>query len=408
MSGREERPFDIIVFGATSFVGEILCRYLVGRHGCDGPLRWAIAGRNGSKLDAVAETTGARVKKIVADAADEAALLELTSSTRVVVSTVGPYALYGSPLVAAAVRNGTDYCDLTGEPQWMQRMIDAHQAAAEASGARIVHTCGFDSIPSDLGVWFTQQQARERLGATCSRIAMRVKAMKGGASGGTVASLMNVIEESSKDPGLRKVLTNPYALAPAGMRSGPRQANVSLPEQDAASGNWIAPFIMASINTRVVFRSHALLGQPWGSDFLYDEAMMMGNGVGGALRAAALTGGLGGFMALASVGPLRGLLKTYVLPKPGEGPTPAEQEAGHFDIRMYGTTADGRSITTKITGDRDPGYGSTAKMLGEAAVCLLEQDRQTVGGGFWTPSTSMGQALLNRLRAYAGLTFEVL
>lgn len=408
MSERDARPFDIVVFGATSFVGEILCRYLVERHGTGGPLRWAIAGRSASKLDAVAASTGARVEKIVADAADSAAMLELTSKTRLVVSTVGPYALYGSPLVAAAARTGTDYCDLTGEPQWMQRMIDAHQETAAQTGARIVHTCGFDSIPSDLGVWFTQQQARERLGATCTRIAMRVKAMKGGASGGTVASLMNVMEESSKDPGLRKVLTNPYALAPAGMRSGPRQANVSLPEHDAVSGNWIAPFIMASINTRVVFRSHALLGQPWGSDFRYDEAMMMGSGIGGALMATGMTAGLGGFMALASIGPVRGLLNQYVLPKPGEGPSPAEQQAGFFDIRMYGTTADGRSITTKITGDRDPGYGSTAKMLGEAAVCLLETDQTKVGGGFWTPSTSMGQALLDRLVAHAGLTFEVL
>jgi short subunit dehydrogenase-like uncharacterized protein len=405
---RDERPYDLIVFGATSFVGEILCRYLVARHGTEGPLRWAIAGRSRSKLDAVAGSTGALVTKIVADAASEAAMLELASSTRVVASTVGPYALYGSPLVAAAARAGTDYCDLTGEPQWMQRMIDAHHETARASGARIVHTCGFDSIPSDLGVWFTQQQAELRLGAPCTRIAMRVKAMKGGASGGTVASLMNVMEETAKDPGLRKVLTNPYALAPAGMRSGPRQANVSLPELDEPSGGWIAPFIMASINTRIVFRSHALLGQPWGEDFRYDEAMMMGTGVRGALAATAMTGALGGFMALASLAPLRSLLNRYVLPKPGEGPSPAEQEAGYFDIRMYGTTEDGRSITTKITGDRDPGYGSTAKMMGEAACCLLELDREKVGGGFWTPSTAMGQALLDRLVAHAGLRFEVL
>jgi short subunit dehydrogenase-like uncharacterized protein len=405
---RDERPFDLIVFGATSFVGEILCRYLVARHGTEGPLRWAIAGRSRSKLDAVAGSTGALVTKIVADAASEAAMLELASSTRVVASTVGPYALYGSPLVAAAARAGTDYCDLTGEPQWMQRMIDAHHETARASGARIVHTCGFDSIPSDLGVWFTQQQAELRLGAPCTRIAMRVKAMKGGASGGTVASLMNVMEETAKDPGLRKVLTNPYALAPAGMRSGPRQANVSLPELDEPSGGWIAPFIMASINTRIVFRSHALLGQPWGEDFRYDEAMMMGTGVRGALAATAMTGALGGFMALASLAPLRSLLNRYVLPKPGEGPSPAEQEAGYFDIRMYGTTEDGRSITTKITGDRDPGYGSTAKMMGEAACCLLELDREKVDGGFWTPSTAMGQALLDRLVAHAGLRFEVL
>lgn len=407
MSSRERR-LDLVVFGATSFVGEILCRYLVGRHGTDGPLRWAIAGRSRAKLDAVAKSTGARVEQIVADAADASAMAELAASTRVVVSTVGPYALYGSPLVAAAARAGTDYCDLTGEPHWMQRMIDAHHEEAVRSGARIVHACGFDSIPSDLGVWFTQQQAMERFGECCTRIAMRVKAMKGGASGGTIASMMNVVEEASRDSELRKILTNPYALAPAGMRSGVRQANVSLPEHDEASGEWLAPFVMASVNTRIVFRSHALLGQPWGADFRYDEAMMMGTGIGGALKAGALTAGLGAFMAAASVAPLRGLLNSYVLPKPGEGPSPAEQEAGFFDIRLFGTTAGGRTIATKVTGDRDPGYGSTGKMLGEAAVCLLELDRDKVGGGFWTPATSMGQDLADRLVAHAGITFDVL
>ncbi|MFT4570973.1 MAG: short subunit dehydrogenase-like uncharacterized protein [Hyphomicrobiaceae bacterium] len=408
MSDLSSRPFDIVVFGATSFVGEILCQHLVKRHGCDGPLKWAIAGRSQAKLDAIAESTGAKVPQIVADAADEAAMAALVASTRVIISTVGPYALYGSELVAAAAAAGTDYCDLTGEPQWMQRMIDAHAETAAKSGARIVHTCGFDSIPSDLGVWFTQSKANETLGEPCSTIAMRVKAMKGGASGGTIASMMNVMEETAKDPGLRKVLANPYALAPANMRTGIRQANVTLPESDAVSGAWVAPFVMASINTRVVFRSHALLGHPWGSEFRYDEAMMMGSGIGGALQATALSLGLGGFMAAASIAPLRNLLNSYVLPKPGEGPSPAEQKAGFFDIRMFGETPSGKTIKTKITGDRDPGYGSTGKMLGEAAICLLELDRIKVPGGFWTPSTALGQALVDQLEEHAGLTFSVL
>ena len=407
MQDVKDRPFDLVVFGATSFVGEILCRHLVDRHGTDGPLKWAIAGRSTSKLDAVAAETGATVERIVADAADPAAMRQLVESTRVVVSTVGPYALYGSELVAAAAAAGTDYCDLTGEPQWMQRMIDAHADAAAASGARIVHTCGFDSIPSDVGVWFTQQRAHETFGEYCGEVSMRVKAMRGGASGGTIASMLNVMEEVSKDPNLRKVLTNPYALAPADERTGPRQANVTLPEHDPVSGSWIAPFVMASINTRVVFRSHALLGYPWGRDFRYDEAMMMGAGPGGAVKAAGLTGGLGGFMALAAIGPIRSLLGRYVLPKPGEGPSPDEQQNGFYDIRLFGRTASGKTIETKVTGDRDPGYGSTGKMLGEAAVGLLELDRSKVGGGFWTPATSMGASLVERLEAHAGMTFEV-
>lgn len=400
----DKRQYDLVVFGATSFVGQIMCRYLVSRHGTDGDLRWAIAGRSQSKLDEVAADTGADVDQIVADAADATAMADLVKSATVVASTVGPYALYGSELVAAAAAAGTHYCDLTGEPQWMQRMIDEHGETATASGARIVHTCGFDSIPSDLGVWFTQQQAIERLGEPCTSIAMRVKAMKGGASGGTIASMMNVMEEVSNDASLRKVLANPYALAPSDMRSGPRQPNVTIPAMDKVSGEWVAPFVMASINTRVVHRSHALLGRPWGEGFLYDEAMMMGSGPIGAVKAAGLTGGLGGFMGLAAVGPIRKLLNNYVLPKPGTGPSPEAQEAGLYDLRFFGTTANGDTIECKVTGDADPGYGSTAKMLSEAALALIETSGD---GGFHTPTSAFGDELIGRLETHAGLTFSV-
>ena len=410
MTARADRPYDLIVFGATSFVGEILCRYLVERHGTDGDLRWAIAGRNGDKIEAVASSTGAEVPRITADAGDRAALAELADSCRAVISTVGPYALYGSPLIEAVVEAGTDSVDLTGEPQWMQRMIDAHSEQARRSGARVVHTCGFDSIPSDLGTWFTQQQAMERFGQPCTTIAMRVKAMKGGASGGTIASMLNVVDETKADPSLRKTLGNPYALAPEAMRSGPRQPNVVTPTRDAASGEWVAPFVMAGINTKVVHRTHALLDRPWGEDFTYDEAMMMGTSPVGAVKAGALVGGLGGFMGLAAVGPARRLLGK-LLPEPGEGPSPEAQAAGFYDIRFFGTTAAGDTITTKVTGDRDPGYGSTAKMLAESATTLLATNRgEKTGtpGGFWTPATAMGDRLIDSLVAHAGLTFEVL
>ena len=406
-TSRSDRRYDVVVFGATSFVGQILCSYLVTRHGTTGDLAWAIAGRSASKLAEVAAETGADVDQIIADASDEAAMAELVADTRVVVSTVGPYALYGSALVAAAAAAGTDYCDLTGEPQWMQKMIDAHGATAAASGARIVHTCGFDSIPSDLGVWFTQARAHEQFGAHCTKIAMRVKAMKGGASGGTIASGLNVMDEVSNDPALRKVLANPYALAPSDMRSGPKQPNVTIPTNKDASGQWVAPFVMASVNTRVVHRTHALLGRPWGDGFEYDEAMMTGDGPLGAAKAAATAGGMGGFMALAAVGPIRSILSKYVLPKPGTGPSPEKQEAGFYDIRFYGETAGGDHIVTKVTGDADPGYGSTAKMLGECAVALVSLGSDTAGG-FLTPATAFGDDLIDRLTEHAGLTFSVL
>jgi short subunit dehydrogenase-like uncharacterized protein len=409
MTNPSARKFDVVVFGATSFVGQILCKHLVARHGTTGKaVHWAIAGRSATKLAEVATSTGAHVEHIVADASDPAAMTALVRSTKLVISTVGPYALYGSELVAACATEGTDYCDLTGEPQWMQKMIDAHSDAAVASGARIVHSCGFDSIPSDLGTWFTQEQAKAKFGATCTEIKMRVKSMKGAASGGTVASMMNVVEEVRKNPALRKVLSNPYALAPKDMRAGVRQPNVTIPVFDTAAQTWVGPFVMASVNTRIVQRTHALLGRPWGDGFQYDEAMMMGKGPGGAAKAAVLTGGLAGFMGAAALGPVRSLLNKYVLPKPGEGPSVEAQLKGFYDLRFFGKTATGQTIETKVTGDQDPGYGSTAKMLGEAAICLLEQPRTVVGGGFWTPATALGDALITALREHAGMTFEVI
>jgi short subunit dehydrogenase-like uncharacterized protein len=400
-----DREYDLVVFGATSFVGQIMCRRLVGR--APSELRWAIAGRSASKLAEVASATGADVPRIVADAADPAAMQSLAESTRVVASTVGPYAKYGSPLVAAVAAAGTDYCDLTGEPQWMRAMIDAHHDTAIASGARVVHACGFDSIPSDLGVWFTQREAQARFGEPCVRIGLRLKAGKGGFSGGTVASLLNVVDEAKRDPQLRRMLADPYLLAPADMRSGPRQPNVTTPERDDLSGQWVAPFVMATTNSRVVLRSHALLGRPWGEGFLYDEAMLAGTGAKGIAMSGIVTGAMGGFMAATALPPTRWLVDK-LLPEPGQGPSPEAQERGFFDVRLYGETAGGARITTKVTGDRDPGYGSTAKMMSEAALAFSDVDHGRVGGGFWTPSTMFGELLIDRLVAHAGLTFDVI
>jgi short subunit dehydrogenase-like uncharacterized protein len=404
---RADRRLDLVVFGATSFVGEILCRHLVERFGTDGPLRWAVAGRSRAKLDSVASATGADVERIVVDAADDAGLAAMAASARVVVSTVGPYALYGSPLVAAVAAAGTDYCDLTGETQWMRAMIDAHGTTAEASGARVLHACGFDSIPSDLGVWFTQQRAVERFGAPCEHVAMRVHGFRGGASGGTIASMLNLVEEASGDPELRRLLADPYALAPPDMRRGPRQRDITRPQRDDASGEWVAPFVMAAVNTRVVQRTHALLGRPWGPSFTYDEAMLMGSGPRGAAKASAVSAGMLGFMGLAALGPTRSALRRWVLPEPGEGPSPQKQEAGWFDLRFHGSTADGRRIHTRLTGDRDPGYGCTARMLGETASALVELDPGEVPGGFWTPAAALGDRLVERLEAHAGMRFDI-
>jgi short subunit dehydrogenase-like uncharacterized protein len=402
---------DIVAFGATSFVGKILCRYLLEEFGTHGELRWAAAGRSKAKLEELRSSLGAKagtLPLVVADTGDEASLRKLCASTRVVVSTVGPYALYGEPLVKACAESGTDYCDLTGEVQWIRRMVQRYEATARKSGARIVHCCGFDSIPSDLGVHFLQRQAIKQLGAPCTRVKMRVKAMRGGLSGGTVASLLNVVKEAAADPALRKELADPYSLCPAGSTPKVRQPNLRSAKFDADFDTWIAPFVMSAINTRVVQRTNALSEQAYGADFMYDEAMLMGRGLKGRFAATAMAAGLAGIMLAGAIDPLRAALERFVLPKPGEGPSPEAQRKGFFDLRFIGTTAGGRQIRTKVTGDRDPGYGSTGKMLGQAAACLaLDVGKDDSPGGFWTPATIFGDRLIERLTAHSGLTFDV-
>ncbi|PPE73571.1 saccharopine dehydrogenase [Solimonas fluminis] len=402
--------YQAVVFGATSFVGQILARYLFQRHGANGSFRWALAGRSRGKLEQLRDSLGAdaaALPLVIADAADTAALRKLCESADVVISTVGPYALYGSPLVQACAETGTDYCDLTGEVQWIWRMIAAHEDTARRSGARIVHCCGYDSIPSDLGVHFLQKESLREFGEPCTRVKMRVKTLRGGFSGGTAASLMNAVAESARDPAVRRMMGDPYGICPPEFSQGPRQPNVTFAEYDEDARSWLSPFVMAAINTRVVHRSNALTGRSYGADFRYDEAVMTGPGLKGRLVASGTALGLGGFIAATAVGPTRRLLEKYVVPQPGEGPTPEQQEKGRFDHRVFGETASGRKLVVKVTGDRDPGYGSTGKMLGEAGACLaLDKPKDQLAGGFWTPATALGDALVQRLVAHAGLTFE--
>ncbi|HSQ69214.1 MAG TPA: saccharopine dehydrogenase NADP-binding domain-containing protein [Steroidobacteraceae bacterium] len=406
------RHHDVVVFGATSFVGQILCHYLFEQFGVDGSPSWAMAGRSIDKLESVRSSLGrgaARLPLLVADAADEDSLRQLCAGARVVVSTVGPYALYGEPLVKVCAETGTDYCDLTGEVQWIRRMIRSYEPRAKKSGARIVHCCGFDSIPSDLGVYFLQQASRERFGKPCTTVKMRVRSAKGGFSGGTVASLMNVLKEAASDPKLRKELANPYSLCPKTHAPGVRQPQVSLPEFDTDFQSWVAPFVMAAINTRIVHRSNALSKHAYGRKFRYDEAVLTGPGLKGRLTATGLAAGIAGVMAAGSVAPLRAVLGRLVLPEPGEGPTEEQQARGSYDLRFFGRTSDGQTLRARVTGDRDPGYGSTATMLGQAAACLaLDSPRKDAPGGFWTPATIFGERLTERLVQHAGISFELL
>ncbi len=411
--------YDVVVWGATGFVGKLICGYFLQRYGADSAVRWAMAARSEGKLDALKAELGAAaatVPVLVADAADPGSLEALVKSCRVVLSTVGPYAQYGSPLVEACAKFGTDYVDLAGETQWIRRMIDAYQDIAADSGARIVPCCGFDSIPSDLGVFFLQTEARARYGRALPTVKMRVKALKGGASGGTLASMVNIFREAAEDPETARILRDPYALNPPDHRDGPRQSSGMSVGYDDDARAWTAPFVMAAINTRVVQRSNALLDPPYGADFRYDEMMLTGAGASGWGTAWATTLGLGAFAGAASLAPLRSALTRFVLTAPGDGPDETARESGFYDLRFFGSGSGsgsgsdggGEKLAARVTGDRDPGYGSTAKMISEAALCLAKDvSKQECGGGMWTPASAMGGKLIDRLQASAGLQFSI-
>lgn len=409
--------YDLVVFGATSFVGQILTRYLAEYFSTQQEqLSWAIAGRSQQKLQDLKSslgTLGESLPILIADASNQVELNALCAQTRVVVSTVGPYALYGEPLIQACVNNSTDYCDLTGETQWIKKMIEKYESQAQQSGARIVHCCGFDSVPSDMGVYYLQQQAQKQFNAPATQVSMRVKTLKGGASGGTVASLINVIQEAAADPALRKDLVNPYVLCPPDHGNSQRQIYIKTAKFDPDFNAWIAPFVMAAVNERVVHRSNALSGNAYGSNFSYNEAILTGEGLKGRFKALGVVSGLGVFMLAAVSKPVSQLMERYMLPKPGEGPTPEQQRTGCFDLRFVGKTEAGQTLKIKVTGDRDPGYGSTGKMLGQAALSLAidhvkEAKKTGRAGGFWTPATMFDDRFIQRLTKHAGLAFQQL
>jgi short subunit dehydrogenase-like uncharacterized protein len=404
------RPYDIVVVGASGFTGKLVVEYLAERYPVGGPIRWAVAGRNREKLEGViAEqcATGERPTVLVADSHDGEALGKLARDARVVLTTVGPYAKYGSELVAACVESGTHYCDLAGESQWIREMIDKHQAAAVRSGAKIVNSCGFDSIPSDIGVHFLQREAQGACGEPCEEIVLLVKAIKGGASGGTFASMLNAVEEARKDSKIARVMADPYCLNPQHERQGPDGADQQGVRFCADAEVWTAPFVMAAINTRVVRRTNALLDYAYGREFRYSEATSTGRGFGGWCKAATMTAGLAAFMLACSFELSRRGLVRKMLPAPGQGPSRQQRENGFFDLRLFGKLKSGETLQARVTGDRDPGYGSTSKMLSESAACLAMDDPD-IGGGFWTPAAAMGEILMDRLTANAGLRFELM
>ena len=387
-----EREFDVIVFGASGYTGKLVAEYMGKEYGNDESISWAIAGRNKDKLSSVKKdlNLNERVSIIEVDSTNKDSLDSMTSSAKCILTTVGPYQLYGSSLVQSCSENGTDYADLTGEPGWMYEMINAHQDTAKKSGARIVFSCGFDSIPFDLGVYFVQQAAQEKYGKPAKHVRGRVKAMNGEFSGGTIASLGATMATLKEKPELIQVLSNPFSLTEG--FEGPAQLDDSKVLLDEKLNMWVAPFVMAPINTKNIHRSNALLGHAYGEDFCYDEMMIAGEGEEGKQIADAMN----------SSNPMGG----DNLPQPGEGPSKESREQGNYDVLFFADFDEG-SIEARVTGDMDPGYGSTSKMIAESALCLV-QDCEDLSGGMYTPAPAMGDKLIKRLTKNAGLTFDIL
>jgi short subunit dehydrogenase-like uncharacterized protein len=409
-----KREFDIVLWGATGATGRRAAHHLARRCG-ERRLRLAIGGRNQEKLETVRADlpdADSSIALLVGDSHDAAFMSAMTARTRVVVSTVGPFALYGGELVAACVENGTHYCDLTAEPQWMRAMIDAHQDKARETGARIVHSCGHDSIPSDLGVQFLQDAALARYGKPCKRVTTRVTRMTGGFSGGTAASFLNAMRLRETDPNFDRLSQDPYALCPEGERNGPDGPDRMMPLEvtwDVDLLAWTKPFFMGPMNSKVVRRSNAIMGYPYGRDFSYQETALTRGGIGGwwAAMRYAIFGRL--FLIAMSIPATRGLLQRRVLPKSGEGPGKEVRETGSYELVLVGEMPDGTILKARVTGQGDPGVRSTTLMLTEAALCLAEDaDKIPVGGGFWTPAAAMGKLLRDRITAHAGLTFELI
>ena len=410
-----KRSYDIVVWGATGVAGGLLADYLVGQY-APSQLSVALGGRDTNRLKEVAATLTDRYDAwselpiVVGDAMEIDTLREIARQTAVICTTVGPYTTYGTPLVEACIDAGTDYCDLTGEVNWVREIIDRYHDAAVASETRIVHSCGFDSVPADLGTTLVQSYAAETYGSPCDIVQIYLEDGDGSVSGGTLASFGELFEATANDPIANHVLANPYALAPPGERDGVDVGEQTSPQRDRLGPGWTAPSPMAPVNERTVRRSNALLDYPWGREFRCTEVVPTGSGVRGAAEAALIAASLAGFKTAMSVDTLRDGIREYIFPDPGEGPTRTAAMDGSFTVRVRGrgTDTDGHfTVESVVSAEMDPGYGATARMLGESGVALLRGDTDSpLDGGVLTPASAIGQPLAERLRA-VGFTVSV-
>ena len=383
--------FDFVVYGATGFTGKLVVEYLQAKYSDNNEINWAMAGRSLEKLNQVKTDLGVSnsVKILEVNSNDQASIEKMMEMTDCVLTTVGPYQLYGNEIVKSCAETGTDYVDLCGEPGWMHEIISKYNDKAKETGARIVFSCGFDSIPFDLGVLFLQNEVKKQTGRTSNKVRARVRVMEGEFSGGTAASFGATMASLKTNPELFSILGNPFSLSEG--FQGPQQENDSKPVFDEALGVWVAPFFMAPINTKNVHRSNMLQNHAYGKDFFYNEMWVAGPGEEGEQIAK----------MMATANPMSG----DDVPKPGEGPSKESREAGSYDV-LFCADIEGSVISTSVTGDMDPGYGSTSKMIAESAICLVK-DSAELEGGIYTPASSMGRKLIKRLVDNAGLTFNV-
>ncbi len=385
-----DKSLDVVIYGATGFTGKLVVEYMQENYGNDESVSWAIAGRSEEKLKAVSEDlkVGSNVPHLLVDSNDTDSIEIMVKQTKCVLTTVGPYQLYGAKILQQCVIHGVDYVDLCGEPGWMHEMINEYSNQAKETGARIVFSCGFDSIPFDLGIYFLQKEVIAQHGQPAPNVRGRVRAMNGEFSGGTAASLGATMTSLKEKPELFEVLINPFALSDG--FTGPEQAQDSKPVYDEKLETWVAPFFMAPINTKNVHRSNVLMDHLYGEDFCYNEMWIQGPGEEGKAAAE----------FAASMNPLADA------PAPGEGPSKESRDNGNYNVLFCADLADGTTIQAAVSGDMDPGYGSTSKMIAESAICLVKECPELVGG-IYTPAPAMGEKLIARLQANAGLDFRI-
>ena len=398
-----QKKLDLVIWGATGFTGKLVCEYITNSYKSK-DLNWTIAGRNEEKLLKLKNRLNIKNSILIGNSNDKSSLEKICSKTKVICSTVGPYALYGTNLIHACVKMKTNYCDITGETQWIRKIIDTFHEKAKKQKIKIVNSCGFDSIPSDMGVYFCQSNYYKENGEYANEINMRVAGSRGGFSGGTYNSLTNVIHEASLNRSVRKILNNPYGLNPINEQSGPDKKDLKSVEYDNEAKSWIAPFVMAGINTKIVRRSNALLNYKYGNSFLYSEAVLVGNGILGKI-----IGYLSLIPILMVIQKKGSVIKKIVdlfVPKAGEGPSKKQRENGFFSLKFFFGNNRQRYLA-KVTGDMDPGYGSTSKMLAECAICLALDDTLNENYGVITPSVAFEENILERLQNNAGLEFSM-